>query len=141
MTTKYDELMSDPEFRKMMAVETLVASASEEIARLMNAQKLTKADVARRLGKSRAWVTQLLNGSANMTVRTLAEVTFALGGEVKLQIQPQTSVAESTQKGQWREISTGGPAQMYRLEADRTRFRPADELPQPPSSDAEEYAA
>lgn len=91
MTTKYDELMSDPEFRRAMAIETCIAEAAEAIARLMADQNLTKADVAHRLGKSRAWVTQLLNGKANMTIRTFAEVIVTLGGQPSLQSTiPQT---------------------------------------------------
>jgi transcriptional regulator with XRE-family HTH domain len=49
---------------------------------------VSKADLARRLNKSRAWVTQLLSGKANMTVRTLAEVVYTLDAEVKLHAQP-----------------------------------------------------
>ena len=56
-------------------------------ARLMAAQNVSKADLARRLNKSRAWVTQLLSGKANMTVRTLAEVVYTLDAEVKLHTQ------------------------------------------------------
>lgn len=81
--------MENPEFRRLLAVESLLAGAGELIARLMAEQSVTKAELARRLGKSRAWVTQLLNGRANMTVRTLAEVVHALGAEVKLHAQPQ----------------------------------------------------
>jgi transcriptional regulator with XRE-family HTH domain len=54
----------------------------------MAEQNVSKADLARRLNKSRAWVTQLLSGKANMTVRTLAEVVYALDAEVKLHAQP-----------------------------------------------------
>lgn len=61
-----------------------MAEASELIAKLMAEQKVSKADLARRLHKSRAWVTQLLSGKANMTVRTLAEVVYTLDAEVKL---------------------------------------------------------
>lgn len=80
----YETLMADAEFRKAMASESLVEEAAELISRLMHEQKLSKADLARKLCKSRAWVTQLLDGTANMTVRTLADVAFALGAEVKL---------------------------------------------------------
>ena len=54
---------------------------------------MSKADLARRLNKSRAWVTQLLSGKANMTVRTLAEVVYALNAEVKLRAQRPRSKA------------------------------------------------
>jgi transcriptional regulator with XRE-family HTH domain len=88
MKTQYDILMEDAEFRRLLSMETLVTGASEMIARLMAEQNVSKADLARSLNKSRAWVTQLLSGKANMTVRTLAEVAHALGAEVKLNAQP-----------------------------------------------------
>jgi transcriptional regulator with XRE-family HTH domain len=90
MKTQHDILMADPEFRRLLAVERMVAEASDTIARLMAEQKVTKAELARKLNKSRAWVTQLLSGKANMTVRTLAEVVYALDAEVKLNSQPQS---------------------------------------------------
>ncbi len=88
MSTKYDELMSDPAFRKLMAEESLVAEVSEFVAQLMAERGIHKAELARRLGKSRAWVTQMLSGRANLTVRTLAEVVFVLGGEITVLARP-----------------------------------------------------
>lgn len=88
MKTQHEVLMEDPEFRRLLAIEALVAEASELIARLMAEQNVSKADLARRLNKSRPWVTQLLSGKANLTIRTLAEVVHALDSEVKLQAQP-----------------------------------------------------
>src|ERR1039457_6437770 len=88
MKTQHARLMEDPEFRTLLSVEALVAEASEGIARLMAEQNVSKADLARRLNKSRAWVTQLLSGKANMTGRTLAEVVYALDAEVKLHAHP-----------------------------------------------------
>lgn len=84
----FERLMESPEFRGLYAIEGLVAEAGEFIARLMEEQKVTKAELARRLGKSRAYITQMLSGSTNLTVRTLAEVAFALGAEVKLEALP-----------------------------------------------------
>ena len=88
MKTQHEVLMEDPEFRRLLSIEALVAEASEAIAKLMAEQNVSKADLARRLNKSRAWVTQLLSGKANMTIRTLAEVAYTLGAEVKLHAQP-----------------------------------------------------
>ena len=86
--TQFEQLMESPEFRKLYAIEGLVAEAGEFIARLMEERKVTKAELARRLGKSRAYITQMLSGSTNLTIRTLAEVAYALGAEVKLQAVP-----------------------------------------------------
>ena len=56
MKTQHARLMEDPEFRRLLVVEALVAEASEVVASLMAEQNLSKADLARRLNKSRAWV-------------------------------------------------------------------------------------
>jgi transcriptional regulator with XRE-family HTH domain len=88
MKTQHEVLMEDPKFRRLLSIELLVAEASEVIAKLMAEQHVSKAGLARRLNKSRAWVTQLLSGKANMTVRTLAEVAYALDAEVKLHARP-----------------------------------------------------
>ena len=87
MKTQHEILMEAPEFRRLLAVEGLVTNSAQLIARLMAEQKVNRAELARRLNKSRAWVTQLLSGKANMTVRTLAEVAYALDAEVKLNAQ------------------------------------------------------
>jgi len=102
MKTQHEVLMENPEFRKLLAVESLVAEASEVVAKLMAEQKVSKADLARRMGKSRAWVTQLLSGKTNMTVRTLAETAHALDAEVKLRAVPPTWKAVGrTSGGGW----------------------------------------
>jgi transcriptional regulator with XRE-family HTH domain len=89
--TQFEHLMESPEFRKLYAVEGLVTEAGEFIARLMEERKVSKAELARRMGRSRAYITQLLSGSTNLTVRTLAEVAYALGVEVKLESVPLES--------------------------------------------------
>lgn len=92
MSTQHDLLMQDAEFRKLLAVESLSAEAAELIAGLMVERGMSKADLARALNKSRAWVTQLLSGRTNMTVRTLAEVAHTLGGEVRVVALPAAQV-------------------------------------------------
>ena len=85
MKTRHEILMEDAEFRRLLAVEALAAGAAELIARLMAEQAVSRAELARRLGKSRAWVTQLLSGKGNLTVKTLAEAAFALGAELRME--------------------------------------------------------
>lgn len=79
----------DANFRREVAVESLVLEATERISEWMEKEGVTKAELARRMRKSRAWATQLLNGNANMTLRTLAETLDALGAEAKLALQPR----------------------------------------------------
>ena len=58
MKTHYELLMQDPEFRRGCTIEHFAGGASDLlIARIMHRQNLSKADLARRLNKSRAFVT------------------------------------------------------------------------------------
>lgn len=88
MKTQYEVLMDDSEFQRLLAVEALVTEAAETIARLMAEQNVSKADLALKLNTSQAWVTRLLSGKANVTVRALAEVVYVLDPSVKLNAQP-----------------------------------------------------
>ena len=121
MKTQHEILMQDPEFQKLLSIETLVVEASEMIARLMAEQNVNKANLAGRLNKSRAWVTQLLSGNANMTVRTLAEVVYALDAEVKINAQrPGSKMAEKTLGAGWHKMGglvefPGAPENLFRL--------------------------
>jgi transcriptional regulator with XRE-family HTH domain len=71
------------------AQESLIVDAAEEIWAALAEEKMTKADLAARLGKSKAFITQLLNGSRNMTLRTLADVASALGRRTCILLRPQ----------------------------------------------------
>ena len=72
-----DRQTRTPEARRMYEQERLVTWVAEEIARAMDENGLSKAELAEKLGTSRAHVTQVLSGSRNMTLRTLADLAWA----------------------------------------------------------------
>jgi hypothetical protein len=96
MNTKFDELMLDPEFRKLYAIEGLIADTAQMISDLLERRKMKRADLARLLNKTPAFVSQLLNGKANMTVRTLAEVLHALGATARIDAVDDTDTASQS---------------------------------------------
>ena len=55
----------------------------------MEEQQVSKTDLAQQVGTSKSHVTQLLSGSRNMTLRTLAELAFAVGHKVEIRSLPQ----------------------------------------------------
>ena len=85
MTDTYSEFRVDAENRRIFEQESLATEATELISGLMEAGHVTKADLARKIGKSKAFVTQLLGGSRNMTMHTLADLAFALGHRIDLE--------------------------------------------------------
>ena len=77
-----------PESRRLYEQERLVLWATEEVSETMEAGEISKADLARMLGTSRANITALLSGSRNMTLRTLADVACVLGQRVEISLEP-----------------------------------------------------
>lgn len=86
--TDLDRFLQDPQFARGFAVEGLALTAAVRLGELMEQTNTSRAELARRLGKSRAWITQLLSGESNVTLKTLAEVAFALDAEFELQTRP-----------------------------------------------------
>ena len=79
---------ASPESRRLYEEERLILWATEAVAEAMANQGLTRAQLAEALGTSRPNVTQLLSGSRNMTLRTLAAVAHACGARAAVQLEP-----------------------------------------------------
>lgn len=62
---------------------------SEQINQLMKRENVSKAELARRLEKSRAYVTKILQGNANFTLDTLVQIARALGYRYTLLFVPK----------------------------------------------------
>jgi len=84
----------DLEFERLVEQESLILEATELLSKLMKDQGISKADLARELGKTRSYVSQLLNGGRNMTLRTLADLLFALDHRAQLNIEPCAQVTD-----------------------------------------------
>jgi transcriptional regulator with XRE-family HTH domain len=77
----------------------LVHNVSDQIATLMEQEGLTRKALADRLGVSKANVTKLLSGQANLTLKTLATVLTALQAKVEVHIHPARKSAIETDGG------------------------------------------
>jgi transcriptional regulator with XRE-family HTH domain len=71
------------EHARIYAQEGLILDVTEAIWEQMDKAGLKKKDLAKMLGKSPAYITQLLNGSRNMTLRTLSDIAYAMNIEPK----------------------------------------------------------
>ncbi len=89
---------TSPESRRMYEEERLILWATEAVAEAMANQGLTRAQLAEALGTSRRNVTQLLSGSRNMTLRTLAALAHACGMRVDLKIEPLPRLTQGSER-------------------------------------------
>ena len=77
--TPFDENMKDVEYRRLFNQEALILEVTEAICGYMEEHEITRVELAKRLGKTKGFVSQLLNGDRNLTLRTLADIVDALG--------------------------------------------------------------
>jgi transcriptional regulator with XRE-family HTH domain len=76
--------MNDPEFRKLLAREELILEVTETICNILDSEHISRKELADRLGKSKGFISQLLNGGRNLTLRTVADILHVLGYKVAL---------------------------------------------------------
>src|SRR5271157_5540161 len=89
----FQEFISDPKRRRVYEQEALAFEASELISRLMEDQEINKSELAGRVGTSKSHSTNLLSGSRNITMHTLADLTFALGHKIEMKTIPLCAVS------------------------------------------------
>jgi transcriptional regulator with XRE-family HTH domain len=88
----YQELKRKHEHDPKYWVEYLKLVFSEDVGRLMDERGMNQADLAGKLGTSRAYVTRLFRGNFNPTVETLVKVSLALDARVELHLRPKEAV-------------------------------------------------
>ena len=76
--------MNDPEFRRLLSQEDLILDFTETICDLLEKEKISRKELADLLGKSKGFVSQLLNGGRNLTLRTVADILHVLGYRASL---------------------------------------------------------
>jgi transcriptional regulator with XRE-family HTH domain len=69
--------------------EMPIVEFTEDICRLMDEQGVSRAELARRLGTSRAYITKFLGGDANFTLQTMTKIAMALGAAVHVHVASQ----------------------------------------------------
>lgn len=69
--------------------ERAVLDFTEELVERMDAEGVSRAELARRIKCSPAYVTKILRGTTNFTLDSMVRVALALGCELRTHLQPQ----------------------------------------------------
>ena len=69
--------------------EGAILDFTEALYAAMEEQGVTRAELARRLGTSQAYITRVLGGHANFTLKTMAKLALALGMQLEVGLVPQ----------------------------------------------------
>lgn len=102
MSSFFDELRQDKDYAKSSRQQELIVDVTEAIYEIMARNKMTKADLARESGLSKSRITKLLDGSANMTLRSIADIAYALGVKPKVYLDSrETNYANTSHVSDW----------------------------------------
>jgi transcriptional regulator with XRE-family HTH domain len=90
---RYRELFrraeASPDYWNAVAAHEFV----RELERRLEEQGVSRAELARRLGTSKAYVTKVLSADANFTLATMTRLAAAVGGEVHIRISDRQAKA------------------------------------------------
>ena len=83
-----DRLTATPDGRRELQRERLILEVTELICSVMDEQGITRSELAGKLGRSKGYITQLLDGRANMTLRTISDVMWSMDRGLCVSAQP-----------------------------------------------------
>jgi transcriptional regulator with XRE-family HTH domain len=91
-----NDLMADEAGQAEYRHELALSAFTNDVARVMKEKNINQSELARRLGVSRARVSQLMRHTSSPTLHTMVEVALALGCDVTPVVVPQrqTEAAE-----------------------------------------------
>lgn len=77
-------------------LEKILLQLGEDICLLMEQQGLNRTHLAERMGVSPAYITKILSGNPNLTIKSLLKLTDAMGKELTLQFSPRAAQKRSS---------------------------------------------
>lgn len=103
-TQRFTDLFRDVEKSDAYLIEGAKVEIAERIHLTMKQKNISRAELARSLGKSRAYVTKVLQGDTNFTIDSLVKIASALDCDLELQFRGQCTASRSS-KTEKREIT------------------------------------
>lgn len=96
MTRSHFDILTETDADKREFLqEYAILSITERICAIMDEAAITRSELAAKLGTTKGYITQLLDGRANMTVRKLSDVFFALGRTFDIADRPVSSLFDA----------------------------------------------
>jgi hypothetical protein len=86
--SQINEFVKDPESMRLFQQERIILEVTEKICDVLEQKNMNRVQLASALSKSKGYISQLLDGSANMTLRTMSDVFLALGLKACVRTQP-----------------------------------------------------
>jgi transcriptional regulator with XRE-family HTH domain len=86
MRNDYNKQTQDPSLHRLVRQEEFILEVTEALSRALTESGMTQSKLAEKLGCTRGFVSQVLAGGRNLTLRTVSDIALALG------VKPQFSL-------------------------------------------------
>lgn len=117
MTSVYSRRRGEG-YERLVRQEKLILDVTERLTEALLEKGVTKAELARRLGRTPGFVSQLLGGGRNLTLRTISDIAAALSLRPALELRDRAPVTVPVQE----------------MRQDRPRWTPPPRMAASPSS-------
>lgn len=79
-----ESYLKDEQFARLLAQDEFILEMTETLCEILEKENISRQELAHRLGKSKGFISQLLNGGRNLTLRTIADICHVLGYKLKI---------------------------------------------------------
>ena len=117
---RYRQMFEEAESHSDYWIDGPISEFTEDLSRLMKEQNVNRAELARRMGTSRAYITKMLGGNANFTLLTMVKLAMALDGAVHIHIADKRAVTR------WEDTLPGKDGKKGRKKAPKLRQHSAE---------------
>jgi ribosome-binding protein aMBF1 (putative translation factor) len=83
------EVKEDHELARLVRQEELILGVTELVLEKLEGRGVSKSQLASMLGTNKSYITQLLRGSRNMTLRTVSDIFFSLDCKLVIKAIPE----------------------------------------------------
>lgn len=83
-----EESMRNPTFARHVITQVVARGIARQMQRVMDSQRVTKADLAARVQRTEEQVSTLLADPARMTIGDLSDLAQALGFRLRVGVEP-----------------------------------------------------
>lgn len=93
----------DKDFERLVKQEELILDVTNRLTQALEHAGVTKSELAKRIGRTPGFVSQVFGGGRNLTLRTISDIAAALSLRPALQLSPDTKSARELESG-WQQI-------------------------------------
>lgn len=96
----FQDIYAEARERTSYWTADIIYSFTEELARAMEEQHISRSELSRRIRTSPAYVTKIMRGDVNFTVSTMVRLADAVGLGIEMKITSKEKIYSDKKEGQ-----------------------------------------